>query len=103
MPKCMITVLKRMVNPDLIDEYTRDEHNMPNKPCDHFEDGQEFVVDDWNQVPEGFCAYAWADIHRDVAILMSGGSYMPWIKEGTTITCCTDGLRPVVFKIEKME
>jgi uncharacterized repeat protein (TIGR04076 family) len=102
MPKCKITVVKRMVNPDLIDEYMEEEHRGYD-PCDRFEDDQEFIVDGWNQVPDGFCAYAWADIHREVAVLLSGGSYQPWIKEGTTITCCTDGLRPVVFKIERTE
>ena len=35
--------------------------------------------------------------------MMFGGN-MPWLKEkGTTITCCTDGLRPVIFKLERME
>ena len=30
-------------------------------------------------------------------------SYYPWNKkEGQTIACCTDGIRPVVFKIEVM-
>ncbi|MCK4693736.1 MAG: TIGR04076 family protein, partial [Anaerolineales bacterium] len=28
----------------------------------------------------------------------------PWIKQsGTIITCCTDGLRPVIFKVERIE
>jgi uncharacterized repeat protein (TIGR04076 family) len=34
---------------------------------------------------------------------MFGGSY-PWIKQDrTAITCCTDGLRPVIFKVEMLE
>jgi uncharacterized repeat protein (TIGR04076 family) len=35
---------------------------------------------------------------------MCGGNFDPWVKEkGTAIACCTDGYRPVVFKIEAIE
>lgn len=44
MPKCKITVLKRTINRDLIDQYLDDE-NKGVKPCEHFKDGQEFIVD----------------------------------------------------------
>ena len=28
---------------------------------------------------------------------------VPWIEEpGYTITCCNDGLRPVIFKVERI-
>jgi len=31
-----------------------------------------------------------------------GGDF-PWMRQrGTMITCCTDGLRPVVFKLERV-
>jgi uncharacterized repeat protein (TIGR04076 family) len=102
MPKCKITVVKRMVNPDLVDEYM-EEGQKSYEPCDRFEDGQELVVDEWSQVPDGFCAHAWADIHKEVALLLNGGSYQPWVKEGTKIACCTYGLRPVVFKMQRIE
>ncbi len=33
--------------------------------------------------------------------IASGSTYYPWNKrDGQTIACCTDGIRPVVFKIE---
>jgi uncharacterized repeat protein (TIGR04076 family) len=33
---------------------------------------------------------------------MFGGS-QPWVKgDGMAITCCTDGLMPVVFKVERL-
>ena len=52
--------------------------------------------------PPGFCGWAWADIQRDVAHLALGGDF-PWIKQkGTMISTCTDGLRPVVFKLERL-
>jgi uncharacterized repeat protein (TIGR04076 family) len=34
---------------------------------------------------------------------MFGGNY-PWQEEpGISVTCCTDGLRPVIFKVERIE
>ena len=37
--------------------------------------------------------------------LMQGGSIMKgWMKdENTMITCCSDGTRPVIFKIERID
>ena len=105
MYKCKIIVLKRMANPDLIDEYMGEEHKAKDvAPCPHFEDGQEFIVESPGAIPEGFCAWAWADIHKEVLAITSGGNISPWIKHpGVAITCCTDGFRPVVFKVERME
>lgn len=102
MSKCKITVIKRTLNQDLIDEYlseTRENYVQ----CQVYEDGQEIIIEDFPLKPEGFCDWAWADIHRDVVAVMFGGSY-PWIKHPrTAITCCTDGLRPVIFKVESIE
>jgi len=93
-----ITVLKTLVNQDLIAEYGKDVV----APCDRFHEGQEFVLTSSDK-PEGFCAWAWADIQRDAMIVRYGGN-IPWIKHaGTHIVCCTDGLRPVVFKIERVD
>ena len=99
MPKSnvKITVLKRLVLSDL-DKYKAE----PSVACALFKDGQEFVSKAI-QMPEGFCSWAWADIHRDVVGLMIGGNF-PWMRHpGTAVSCCTDGLRPVVFKVERIE
>jgi len=38
----------------------------------------------------------------DVVHLALGGEF-PWMKrEGTMISCCTDGLRPVLYKLERI-
>jgi uncharacterized repeat protein (TIGR04076 family) len=36
---------------------------------------------------------------------VADGEYiMPWVEQkGAAIACCTDGYRPVVFKIERIE
>ena len=70
--------------------------------CERVALGKEFISSGLN-MPEGFCSWAWADIQRDVAHLALDGDF-PWIKEpGKMVSCCTDGLRPVVFRLERIE
>lgn len=93
-----ITVEKKLPNKDLIERYGKGV----NPSCELFNVGDEFVVKGL-QMPEGFCSWAWADIQRDVAVLALDGNYY-WVKEeGIAIACCTDGFRPVVFKLERIE
>ena len=101
--KCKITVIKRMANPDLADEYLQMDDPSEFGPCGRFEDGQEFVIERPFEAPEGFCVWAWADIRQDILTVMGGGG-LPWIKQpGTLIAGCTDWFRPVIFKLERME
>jgi uncharacterized repeat protein (TIGR04076 family) len=70
-------------------------------PCPVLKEGQEFIFE--HEFPAGFCSWAFADIQRDIMLTQFGGSY-PWIKEkNVSITCCSDGFRPVVFRVEKIE
>jgi len=105
MKKVRITVLKRAEYPDLIDKYVPKAPEHPKYgACRLFADGQTFIVEHRPDKPEDFrCHGAWDDIRRDVAVVLFGGS-APWInRPGTMITCCTDGLRPVTFLIERIE
>ena len=71
--------------------------------CNLFEVGQEFIVREDGKMPEGFCHWAWNDLYKVIATLSYGGSF-PWMKEkGTAVSCCTDGLRPVIFGIRRIE
>ena len=103
-PKCRITVVKRTINRDLIDEYLDEDTSKTFGPCDRFVDGQEFIVDGYSaEVPEGFCAWAWADIRRDI-LSVAAGADMPGMKQkGIVITGCTDWFRPVIFKVERID
>ena len=94
--KVKITVLKRTFNKDAVDECASGYW----EPCSLFKDGQEFVVDSLF-MPQGFCSWAWADIEKYVQVLVHGGNFSG-SKEGMTVACCTDGYRPVIFKLEKM-
>ncbi len=52
-------------------------------------------------MPEGFCTWAWNDIYKVVLTLRFNGDF-PWYEErGVMICCCTDGLRPVIFRVER--
>lgn len=104
--KVKITVFRR-VDPSVI--FDGKVPNMPgtDKPyakCTAFEEGQEFIVDDSLDKPEGFCGWAWRDIYKDLSILRFGGNFWPnWMKPGEMLSCCTDGVRPVSFKMERLE
>ena len=90
-----ITVLKRLFHQDLVQQYTSNPEAWG--PCQHFQEGQEFVVSKetpW-EVPPGFCGWAWADIEKLVYGMARGGN-------DVFVTCCTDGYRPVIFGLEKM-
>jgi uncharacterized repeat protein (TIGR04076 family) len=89
-----ITVLRRLLNKDLVSLYGESEWTY----CERFREGEEFVARGVN-MPEGFCSWAWVDIQKYVMTLSRGGNLLGF-KPGTCITCCTDGLRPVIFKLE---
>lgn len=98
MSKCKITVLKRTIFQDLVDEYLDGKMAQ----CEQFQDGQEFVVESPFSPPEGFCTWAWADIRKEVFAIKNGAE-LPWAKPtSVAITCCTDGYRPVIFKVERV-
>ena len=105
MVKAKVTVVKLPIHEDLASKYVNKER-YPNGfgPCALWKLGHEFIIDDFPTRPEGFtCDWAWADIQRDIAMVMFGGT-PPWMgNEGTAITCCSDGLRPVSFLIERID
>ena len=103
MPKCKITVLKRTINKDLIEEYIEDKYKEM-ELCEIFKDGQEFIIDpNLAKVPDGFCDWAWADIRKDIVIIASGGDIIGMKNKGTVITSCSDWFRPVIFKVERIK
>lgn len=94
--RVLITVLRRTFNERLAEEYTEGDAW---QPCQLFKEGQTFVTEGW--MPEGFCSWAWADILKYVVVLARGGN-MDGVVRGTFVTCCTDGFRPVFFKLESL-
>lgn len=90
--QCKITVEKRLVFNDLYEKYGKGKGSI----CPKFKEEQEFIIKSPYQPPEDFCIWAWADIR----------SYIHGVCHGNTnkvIVCCTDGFRPVIFKLEQIE
>jgi uncharacterized repeat protein (TIGR04076 family) len=75
----------------------------PIPACSILEEGQTFIVEQDAKMPEGFCHWAWNDINKKMLTLLFGGN-LPWMKEkGTSISCCTDGFRPVIFELRRIQ
>ena len=92
-----ITVLKRTINEDFLENYAESMW----EPCERLREGQEFVAENGN-MPADFCSWAWADMLKYVATLARGGNFVG-VKPGHFVTCCTDGFRPVFFKLERLD
>ena len=97
-----ITVIKKLSSKEVYGETLPEVSENVIPYCENLEVGQEFISDE-GVFPEGMCSWAFADIQRDITHLRLGGDY-PWIEEeGAIMSCCTDGARPVIFKLERIE
>lgn len=96
-----VTVIKKLSMTDIHGEAGAGAAATMEPVCDLFNVGDEFVFD--GTMPQKFCVGAFKDIGRWVTALRFGASF-PWMeKEGTMVACCTDGLRPVIFRLERMD
>ncbi|MDR2627178.1 MAG: TIGR04076 family protein [Dysgonamonadaceae bacterium] len=107
--KCKITVLRCECFTDLQEKYLA---NPKSGPCHVFKEGQEFILernnerDDFMRMMDGkFCSEAWDAISRYIYSALQGGAIMDgWTNdEKMMIACCSDGTRPVIFKIERID
>lgn len=103
MKKCKVTVVKTSFFEDLACQYGE----VGVGPCPIHTVGDTFFAH-FNK-PDGLCHEAWKAIHPFVFALLhtDGNEYIydkGWMnKPGIAICSCTDGLRPVVFKLELVE
>ena len=99
--KVKISVL-RVFDPKEVFQTSPFKRSSPMPPCERHHEGQEFTVNLDMNMPEGFCHWAWSTIKSPVRMLMFGGDY-PWSEEkGKAVVCCADGLRPVVYMLERI-
>ena len=100
--KVKITVVKKLNGKDMFGDNPPVEGTaLPE--CDAVQLGQEFISDEKGSCPPGMCPWAFADIQRDLTHLRLGGDF-PWVKKpGQQLASCTDGFRPVIFKLERMD
>jgi uncharacterized repeat protein (TIGR04076 family) len=104
MAKLKITVLERTFNQEIAAAYGSDAFK-PGRgfgPRPNFSDGQAFVLDGLNK-PAAFCNWAWADIHGVIRTVAFGGAHGFMTTRGSAIVCCTDGMKPVVFKVGRVD
>jgi uncharacterized repeat protein (TIGR04076 family) len=95
-----ITVVKKTFNEEFAEEYGEPGAFKPVGCCHDLEIGREFVCD--GHMPDGFPDWAWTDIQKYVVVLARGGNFVG-AKPGVFVTCCTDGFRPVFYKLERIE
>ena len=124
--KVRLTVIDKKVYPELQAAYCADPNAGP-CPCYHVGDTFLFArygaADDfWHgglhtlcqtaQTADGtaggevpHCSEAWDAISRYIYAGLQGGSLMRgWMREeNTMIACCSDGTRPVLFRIERLD
>jgi uncharacterized repeat protein (TIGR04076 family) len=101
MKRMKITVVKGFTAEEVFDGEVPDHFPETfRSPCPTHPVGQEFVMENLN-CPEGFCNWAYADIQKKLVNLYFGIDYYR-DKKANWVTC-TDGMRPVVFKIERIE
>ena len=98
-----ITVMKTMKHEDVFGGRLSQVADSMASVCERHKEGQIFMIDGNGQKPADFCTRAWHDITPDIAVLRFGGNF-PWMKEkGINIVCCSDGARPVIFKLERID
>ncbi|MGD8506715.1 MAG: TIGR04076 family protein [Candidatus Bathyarchaeota archaeon] len=99
--KVKITVLKRFHPSEVFVNSLVTPVHKHFEACGLYRDCQEFIVEDL-RMPEDFCNSAWVSMYGNIQLLSFGGD-LPWFKEkGIAVNCCIDGLRPVIFKLERI-
>lgn len=98
--RCKITVLKCHFDKELAEKYIKSPDF---SPCPFMKEGDEFITTGvfGNEMPEGFCPMAWQAIVVQSSMLAGGGKV--YGVDDVHIACCNDGVRPVVFKLERIE
>lgn len=102
MYKVKITVLKRF-SPD---EVFKDKPVTPLEPigaCESFSDGQEFIIEGGRMPADFPCNAAWNCMFWMVRTLALDGKMVWYKEENAAVACCIDGLRPVIFKLERIK
>ena len=100
--KVRIKVLKKLSSEEIFGDKPPLGKNA--KACPVFEVGQEFIVAEDGEMPRGFCHWAWNDLYKIITALTYGANWeLETNQKGApTIHCCTDGLRQVIFKLERV-
>jgi uncharacterized repeat protein (TIGR04076 family) len=105
MHKVKVKVIKKFSPEDVFGENhkIRTKSGKEITKCTWFKDDQEVIVENINEYPKDFpCLWAWRDMYKDIAVLYYGGDFNHQ-EEGVIYTSCSDGRKPVVFRLERMK
>jgi len=71
--------------------------------CEAFKDGQEFIVDSARMPADFPCSSAWqSSIYWYVRAFLWGAEIPGYKESSVVVPSCIDGLRPVIFKVERV-
>lgn len=125
--KVKVTVIDKKLYPELQKQYCE---NPEAGPCPCYHVGDEFIFERYGEADDFWhmglhtlkqtistaegvaggtqfphCSEAWDAIARYIYTGLQGGAIMRgWMNdERVMIACCSDGTRPVIFKIERMD
>ncbi|MFX1416039.1 MAG: TIGR04076 family protein [Promethearchaeota archaeon] len=101
MTRIRVTVLRKFSPVDVFGHEIRYPRGEIVPTCYVFDEGEEFIIDNLEK-PEKFCGWGWKTVVKDLEILDSGDDVF-WTKPGIIYSCCTDGARPVCFKLERID
>ena len=101
MTKVKISVIKKFSPKDIIGKEFIKSDGRPIPSC-YLEVGDEFIVDETGNMPEDFCHHAWYGLYKNVDILKYGGDFSDWTGKDTIYSACPDGIRPVIFKLDRI-
>jgi len=101
MSKVKIKVIRKFSPMDVFGKEIYSTSGTKITTCGAFPVGKEFIVDHIEKMPSGFCGWAWRDIYKDLCVLYFDGNFNGH-KIGTQHTSCSDGRKPVCFKLERI-
>lgn len=101
MSKVKITVIKRFSPEEVLGHEYKNPTGKIVEKCP-LKEGQEWIIES-GEMPNDFCAGAWLDLARYLYVLRFGGTFNDWWEKGVSYNACSDGLRPVCFKLERIE
>jgi len=99
--KVKITVIKKFDPKEIFGhEIIRQSTGKPIPMCS-MEKGKEYFVENIYEMPDDFCPRVWYETHDIITMFFYGGDF-EYPEPGVTYVPCNDGVRPVIFKIEKI-
>lgn len=102
LPKIKITVVRKFSPEEVFGEPIKQASDgTPIPTCRFFDEGQEFITENSFTRPDGFCGWAW----RDLTVRLTKFDLiddMDWPEKDMTYVACGDGVRPVIFRLEKL-